>query len=315
MYLAPTEDQLEIVEATRDVLLGEAPFERWFVPNMDAAADYARLSELGVSMGWTGFAAPGDIGGSEATELGARLAPVGLAATAVAARVAAAAGKGEFAAALVGGENSASLVAGEHGDVLLGTGGIGLALEGATLRLLDVSQAVATGLSFDWSTPAAKMSGAPVLAEIEDAQLSRELRLLVAAQAQGVAESALAQANGYAKERQQFGRAIGSFQAISHRLADMEAITRRAETQLRFAAVRNQDGASDAELQCVSALLLAVKAARIASEANIFIHGAMGVTTENIGHLLLKRALLWQLVAGSEIALLDAVAQCDAPQL
>lgn len=325
MYLAPTEDQLQIVEATRDVLLSEAPFERWFVPDADALADDARLIGLGAAMGWTGFAAPADIGGSEASaidemlvfrELGGRLAPLGLTAATIAAHVSHGAGNAALAAALVSGETRAGLITGQRGDVLLGAvGGVGLQVEGDRLRVLDAAGATSAGIAFDWMTPSARLDNAAVIVEVEDAGLARRLRLLIGAQAQGVAETALAQANAYAKEREQFGKPIGSFQAIRHRIADMEMLARRAEAQLRFAAVTNHDGNGDAPLQVLAALFLSLRAARNNAEANIFIHGAMGVTTENIGHLLLKRGRLWGLVAGPDRDLLDDIGASEAALL
>lgn len=325
MHLAPTEDQRQIVDATRDVLTAEAPFARWFVDTIDPAADDARLSALGAAMGWLGFTAPSAIGGAGASpvdemlvfrELGARLVPVGIGAAAIAVQVALALGRERLASAIVAGTERVGLAVGTGHRVLIGApSAYALRAEGDELTIVDASAAMPADKAIDWITAAATLPDAPAIARLTDASLARRHMLLIAAQAQGIAETALAQANAYAKEREQFGRAIGSFQAIRHRIADMEIRARRAEMQLRFAAVRNADQGDDARLHCLAATLLALEAARENAEANIFIHGAMGVTTENIGHLLLKRALLWQLVLGPESALLDAIGECDAPTL
>jgi len=325
MYLAPTEDQLQIIEATRDVLAAEAAFERWFVADRAVPEDDARLSALACTMGWTGFAAPAAVGGSEASsvdellvfrELGARLAPVGIGAAAIAARVAMAAGDEPLARRIVSGDARVGLAIGTGAAVLAGAPAtVALQVDGAVLTLRDATAVQQDGVAFDWITPTGALTDATVIASVTDEGLARQFRLMIAAQAQGIAETALAQANAYAKEREQFGRPIGSFQAISHRIAGMEIRARRAEMQLRFAAVRNADGGADAGFQCLAMTQLALSAARENAEANIYIHGAMGITTENIGHLLLKRALLWQLVLGPEHATLDAIASCDAPTL
>jgi alkylation response protein AidB-like acyl-CoA dehydrogenase len=154
-----------------------------------------------------------------------------------------------------------------------------------------------------------------VLLSVSNGALALRFQLLVAAQQLGISRIALDQSNEYAKMREQFGRAIGSFQAVRHRIADMALRTQRSEAQLYFATVALRDERSDAELQVLSALILAGQAARENAQVNIANHGAIGVTTENIGHLLLKRAMLWEFLAESEDKLLDRLAELDAAEL
>jgi alkylation response protein AidB-like acyl-CoA dehydrogenase len=325
MLLAPTEDQRQIADAVNSMLAAEAPFDRWYLPQTDPLADEVRLLAFGAQMGWTGFAAPEAIGGSEATlidemlvfrELGARLVPVGLVAAAIGAHVALDAGEEALAARIVSGDAGVALMA---GGMAVGAAGAELALkldEGSiTLIRLLVDSAPLVGI--DGMTSCAAMPADRYGDEVarSSATLALRLRLLVAAQQQGVAETALAQSNAYAAMREQFGRAIGSFQAVRHRIADMEIRARCAQAQVYFAAVALHEGREDAPMQVISAAVLAGDAARNNAEANIAVHGAIGVTTENIGHLLLKRSLLWTFVAGSDSDLLDLLAEMDGPLL
>lgn len=321
MFLGLTDDERQIVDATADALAIEAPLDRWFLPQTDPATEERRLIGFGADMGWTGFAAPASVGGAEASiidemlifrQIGARLGPVGLVAAAVGTHVALGAGQQSLAARILSGEERVALAAGVDGALLLGGGvaGLALACDGPELRLLSIPEGASLLPSLDWIGTVTRLpSGASVVAEVRDAALARRLRLLIAAQQQGVAETAVAESNGYARLREQFGRPIGSFQAVRHRIVDMEVRARRAEAQLYFAAVALRDEREDAAFQVEAALLLANDAARANAEENIAVHGAIGVTTENSAHLLLKRAMLWAFVSGSDEATLDAIAE------
>jgi alkylation response protein AidB-like acyl-CoA dehydrogenase len=113
----------------------------------------------------------------------------------------------------------------------------------------------------------------------------------------GAAQRCLDMAVGYAKERIQFGRAIGSFQAVKHRCADMLVLVEGA----RSAAVHAAESAggdelpiaaSVAKLTCSEALL------QVALD-NMRIHGGIGFTWEHDAHLYVRRAKATQLVLGS----------------
>ena len=102
----------------------------------------------------------------------------------------------------------------------------------------------------------------------------------------------------YAGVRQQFGRVIGSFQAIKHHCANMASGARRSRDQTTFAAIALDDGRDDAELQIECALLTAGTVALRNAALNIQIHGAIGFSDEADPHLLVKRAQLYINVAG-----------------
>ena len=143
--------------------------------------------------------------------------------------------------------------------------------------------------------------GVPV-ARFDDPRLLR-LRLIDAAALAGIAAAALDMGVAYAGIREQFGRPIGSFQAIKHHCANMAISASCARDQVSFAAVAVDDGRGDAALQVECALWVAGSAALENSAKNIQIHGGIGFSDEADPHLLLKRAqLLITLAGGLEAA-------------
>jgi len=135
------------------------------------------------------------------------------------------------------------------------------------------------------------------LAEFDAPGLLR-LRLLDAASLAGIAQAALDMSVAYAGTRHQFGRPIGSFQAVKHHCANMAIAARCARDQTTFAAVAIDGDRDDAAFQVESALLVAGSAALENAGKNIQIHGGVGFSDEADPHLLLKRARLLLTVAG-----------------
>ncbi|WP_371667976.1 acyl-CoA/acyl-ACP dehydrogenase [Streptomyces sp. NBC_00289] len=120
----------------------------------------------------------------------------------------------------------------------------------------------------------------------------------LAAEQVGVASRALDTAVEYAKVRQQFGRPIGSFQAVKHLLADvlLEVESARAAAHSALLAAEHEDpelpaAASLAKAFCSDACLQA-------TTENIQVHGGIGFTWEHPAHLYLKRAKTSQLLFG-----------------
>jgi alkylation response protein AidB-like acyl-CoA dehydrogenase len=114
----------------------------------------------------------------------------------------------------------------------------------------------------------------------------------------GVAGQALDMAVAYAKIRHQFGRPIGSFQAVKHLLADvlLEVESARAAAYFALSAVDRGDD----DLPSVASLAKAFcsEACLRATEDNIQVHGGIGFTWEHPAHLYLKRARTSQLLLG-----------------
>jgi alkylation response protein AidB-like acyl-CoA dehydrogenase len=129
--------------------------------------------------------------------------------------------------------------------------------------------------------------------------------LAVAADSIGVASRALAMAVEWAGERRQFGRPIGSFQAISHRCADVLVALEGARSQVLTAAEGDDD---ESEHLVDLATAAALDAGVSATDAALQIHGGVGFTWEHPIHLLLRRAQANAVLVGRADALRDRAA-------
>lgn len=145
------------------------------------------------------------------------------------------------------------------------------------------------------------------LAEFDEAGILR-LRLLDAAALAGIAQTALDMGAAYAGTREQFGRPIGSFQAVKHHCANMAIAARCARDQTAFAAVAIDQEREDAALQVECALFVAGSAALDNAGMNIQIHGGLGFSDEADPQLLIKRAQLLLAIAGGLEAANDRIA-------
>jgi alkylation response protein AidB-like acyl-CoA dehydrogenase len=124
------------------------------------------------------------------------------------------------------------------------------------------------------------------------------LRVALAVESVGVAAWCLDTTVAYLKTREQFGRPIGSFQALAHRAADL-AVELSAATSTAYYAAWAVDGAPD-ELAVVAPLAKSVcadAAYRIAADT-IQMHGGIGFTWEHDAHLYFKRATANRLLLG-----------------
>lgn len=114
---------------------------------------------------------------------------------------------------------------------------------------------------------------------------------LLASEQLGIAERCLEMTLAYVKERKQFARPVGGFQAIKHRLADLWVLV----TQARAAARAAADGlvarpGTEAELLVALAAAACSDTALKAAQETIQLHGGIGFTWEHPAHLFLKRA-------------------------
>src|SRR5437588_83119 len=109
-------------------------------------------------------------------------------------------------------------------------------------------------------------------------------------------------ARAYARERTQFDRPIGSFQAISHKCADMLLVTETARSHVYYAAWALEEGAPDARLGAATAKAAASDAARIVANDSIQVHGGIGFTWEHEMHLFYRRAKFCELYLGDASA-------------
>lgn len=147
-------------------------------------------------------------------------------------------------------------------------------------------------------TPVWRVGAFPVGEPLGDAEEWRGGRaLLTAAFAVGLARRAGELAVEHAQVREQFGRPIGSFQAVKHLCADMALRTELARVAVHAAAVRFDDPEVGGALRATAgARLLAGEAAIANGRAAMQVFGGMGFTWEVDVHLVLKRA--WALDAG-----------------
>ncbi|MEU9123400.1 acyl-CoA dehydrogenase family protein [Streptomyces sp. NPDC048506] len=132
----------------------------------------------------------------------------------------------------------------------------------------------------------------------------------LAAEAVGAADTALARTVAYVQEREQFGRPIGSFQAVQHRLADLYVGLQAARSAAYYAAWsagRDRPGAPGsaaarrgAAEPGVGALALAqaLEALRAVAAEAVQLHGGIGFTWEHLAHLYFKRAACDELLLG-----------------
>lgn len=128
----------------------------------------------------------------------------------------------------------------------------------------------------------------------------------LAAEAVGAADAALARTVAHVKEREQFGRPIGSFQAVQHRLADLYVRLQAARSAAYYAAwsaggaaagTAGPDGAGEPGAAAL-ALAQALETLRgVAAEA-VQLHGGIGFTWEHEAHLYFKRAACDELLLG-----------------
>lgn len=127
----------------------------------------------------------------------------------------------------------------------------------------------------------------------------------------GGAQAALAMAVNYAQERFAFGRAIGSFQAIKHMLADMYVTMKLAESNCYYAAWALANDAPDLPLAAATARVGATQAFQQCAKDNIQVHGGMGFTWEFDCHLYYRRSNYLTLELGGlsewEARLVDAL--------
>ena len=151
-------------------------------------------------------------------------------------------------------------------------------------------------LTFD-NTPAEPLSGGPeLLAALRDAGW-----VLVAADSLGAAQVMLDKAVAYAKERRQFDRVIGSFQAVKHMCAEMAAELEPCRSLVWYAAYAFDAAPAEASLMAAHAKALTSEVGRFVARTSTEVHGGMGITDLLGLHFWFKRlGLNRQLLGGPE---------------
>lgn len=114
-------------------------------------------------------------------------------------------------------------------------------------------------------------------------------RQALGAQLLGAAAAALDMACAYAREREQFGKPIGSYQAIKHQLANAWMGIDNARLSALYAAAALDGRLSDWRFACAAAEFTAIEAAQHMAQVCVQVHGGIGFTWEHDAHLYLKR--------------------------
>ena len=132
----------------------------------------------------------------------------------------------------------------------------------------------------------------------DESRTDEEKLAALALEAVGIAQKALDLGVEYAKDREQFGRKIGVYQAVSHQLADTYVETEMARSLAYWAAWCVAEGDEQTELAVAAAKAFASDAAVAACERSIQVHGGIGFTWEHVLHTYYKRALWIQAYGG-----------------
>jgi alkylation response protein AidB-like acyl-CoA dehydrogenase len=120
----------------------------------------------------------------------------------------------------------------------------------------------------------------------------------LAAEQAGGARRCLEMSAGYARTRFQFGRPIGSFQAVKHKCADMLVRVELAEATAREAARLADEGDAGFPVAAAAAHICGSQAYMFAAAENIQVHGGIGFTWEHPAHLYFRRAKSSELLFG-----------------
>ena len=295
-----TADQADLKEGIRKLLEGRFPID--VVRGLEASAgvDRARWREL-AEAGVFSLRVPESAGGlglgmAETVlvfeELGAALVPGPLVATELAAQTvpSAAAGDevvGATARALAGEPLLVEHLAAIDRLLIIDD-------DGVRSVPADAVVGVAVDDPVDPLTPLHLVAALPagdLLADVDAGVVALEGAILTAALLVGSARAVTDLAVAYAKDREQFGRPIGSFQAVKHMLADMAVRASVAQAAVYAAGVTYDDPSVGDPVRAASAAKVTAGHAAIANgKGAIQVHGGMGFTWEVDAHLHLKRA-------------------------
>jgi alkylation response protein AidB-like acyl-CoA dehydrogenase len=273
-----SEDQREIKRTARELLAARFPLSevRRLALEDERGWTDAQWNEM-VDLGWLDIA---ELGTVEmivvAEELGYALAPTPLQST--------------WAAGLLGAE-----LAGGRGAVVVD----GLSADAGTADVLvDWDGAVITGASvepvraLDPTRRWFRVTGGDISAHPPGGDVERgrgQAAVMNAAESVGVATRAMEMAVEYAKERKQFDRPIGSYQAVSHACAQMLLEVEGARSAVYWAAWALDHEPETAPLAVACAKAYAGDAGRRVPRAALQVHGGIGFTWEHDLHFFLKR--------------------------
>jgi len=133
-------------------------------------------------------------------------------------------------------------------------------------------------------------------------------RITIAARSVGIAQAALNEAAKYAGDREQFGQPIGEFQAIQHKLADMDTKTRAARLLMHSAADKKMRGEKFIK-EAAQAKLYASEISREVANEGIQVHGGYGYTKDFPAERFYRDAKLNEIYEGTSEVLRNTIGQ------
>ena len=241
-------------------------------------------------------------------ELGRALCPVPVASCLIAGQLLHGGGRTDEAQRIASGDLIAAVVSdATHAVVPRGTKRVLWSAGGTRWHVADVGEATEdttvdptrSGIRVDLSSLPASES---FDAELDVAAVQARERTLLAAECVGAAEAALSMTRDYACERKQFGRPIGTFQAVSHPIVNAMIAVEGARS-LTLAAAAALDASEPAAILASMAKAAASDTLRDATTRGIQLHGGFGFTWECDMHFFFRRSLHDHAVLGSPTAL------------
>jgi alkylation response protein AidB-like acyl-CoA dehydrogenase len=321
MSIAITEDHRALADTASDLLtkrnaLGAAREQ------LEAhTEERPALWEEMVSLGWLGIHLPEQYGGSGygleelvilVEETGRTVTPGPFVPTVIASAVLDATADDALKSRLLPGLADGSVCAAValEGEITVtdgtASGSAGVVLGGGLAQLLvvavgddlavvEVGDGVAVDVppNLDSTRRSARitLNDAPVTLNAGGAQVLTDLaRLILSAEAVGLAGACTDAAAAYAKERVQFGRVIGMFQAVKHHCANMAVATELATSAVWDAAKAASTGGDQLTYTAAVAATLAAPAADLCANLNTQVHGGIAITWEHDAHLYMRRA-------------------------
>ena len=291
-------------------------------------------------LGWLALSLPEEKGGIGMgargaallhSALGQAVAPGPFMATAVATEVLAASAQAEsshLVASALAGDISLAIAAHLPADgvanqtdlMLLGNADAAAALvpgdDGAML-LFAMDQIDVQPIKIWDETRSMLRASTPVAAPVEvlagaRPAFERAFALAIAADSAGIAQGIFDRTIAYMKEREQFGRAIGSFQALKHRAANLSLKAIAAQQMVAQAASHVDAGLDGADIWCAIAKAEVTEIATFVAGDSVQLHGGVGFTREYDPHLYLKRARLNEMLLARNPLLRDRAADALA---
>ena len=189
----------------------------------------------------------------------------------------------------------------EHATAVSRIAVVAAAPQGSALAVVDAGASGVVRVpvpAFDATTPmfAVEFAGVPIVSGPFGDDAIRRLTtigaLLAAAEAVGAAGRLLDDACEYAAQRRQFGRTIGSFQALRHLLADLYVRQTSAWSSVLYAAAALDEDAGDAPRTVSIAKAYVSRAAREVAHGSMQVFGGIAVTAEHPAHRFLRRIVV-----------------------